>query len=416
MNLRDFIFVGIDLHKHTHTAVIKDFTGKTIGSITFNNLPSDYHKLEYKVKKCIQNIKKSQNIDVEAFYCLENAYGYGRALAIWLISRNHIVKDVNPSLSNRQAKHRPMFRKSDEYDADAIAMTGILYFESLPDAHPLDEYWSIQQLVHRRDTIMNQRVRLVNQLHEMIHRAYPYYKEFFKDISRPTALFFYYKFPSRKHLIDLSLNDIINTLNKTGHYSCSTKLCQKIYKYTSSDTSSICDHQDSRDLITRGIISEIHHCDKMLVEIDTELEKLYHELNLTLATMPGMKIIMSMKLVAEIGDIHRFKSSEKLAQYAGIAPMPYGSAGKNKYIAAKQGNRRLQSTIYYLAVQQIQVSPNGKPRNTYFRAYYEKKLHEGKVPKQALICISRKLIKIIYSMMKYKTGYIMPSSTKTTDE
>lgn len=121
-----------------------------------------------------------------------------------------------------------MFRKSDEYDADAIAMTGILYFESLPDAHPLDEYWSIQQLVHRRDTIMNQRVRLVNQLHEMIHRAYPYYKEFFKDISRPTALFFYYKFPSRKHLIDLSLNDIINSLNKTGHYSV---LLNSVKKY-----------------------------------------------------------------------------------------------------------------------------------------------------------------------------------------
>ena len=154
----------------------------------------------------------------------------------------------------------------------------------------------------------------------------------------------------------------------------------------------------------------------MLVEIDSELEKLYHELNLTLATMPGMKIIMSMKLVAEIGDIHRFKSSEKLAQYAGIAPMPYGSAGKNKYYAAKQGNRRLQSTIYYLAVQQIQISPSDKPRNAYFRDYYEQKLHEGKVPKQALICISRKLIKIIYSMMKYKTEYIMPSSTKTTDE
>ena len=33
MNLRDFIFVGIDLHKHTHTAVIKDFTGKTSSNV-----------------------------------------------------------------------------------------------------------------------------------------------------------------------------------------------------------------------------------------------------------------------------------------------------------------------------------------------------------------------------------------------
>ena len=154
----------------------------------------------------------------------------------------------------------------------------------------------------------------------------------------------------------------------------------------------------------------------MLAEIDSELERLYKELGLTLATMPGMKIIMSMKLIAEIDDIRRFKSSEKLAQYAGIAPMPYGSAGKNKDYATKQGNRRLQATIYYLAVQQIQISPRGKPRNPYFRGYYEEKLLEGKNPKQALICISRKLVKVIYSMLKNKTSYVMPEVVESKED
>ena len=125
---------------------------------------------------------------------------------------------------------------------------------------------------------------------------------------------------------------------------------------------------------------------------------------------------MSMKLIAEIGDIRRFKSSEKLAQYAGIAPMPYGSAGKNKDYATKQGNRRLQATIYYLAVQQIQISPSDKPRNPYFRNYYEEKLLEGKNPKQALICISRKLVKVIYAMLKNKTAYVMPETLESKED
>ncbi len=178
----------------------------------------------------------------------------------------------------------------------------------------------------------------------------------------------------------------------------------------------MCEYQDSRDIVTRGILSDIQHSDKMLAEIDSELERLYKELGLTLATMPGMKIIMSMKLIAEIGDIRRFKSSEKLAQYAGIAPTPYGSAGKNKDYATKQGNRRLQATIYYLAVQQIQISPSGKPRNPYFRNYYEQKLLEGKNPKQALICISRKLVKVIYSMLKNKTSYAMPEVLESKED
>lgn len=407
MKLSDFVFVGIDLHKLTHTAMILDSNGKELGVITFNNNPTDFPKLDRKVKKCIQkNLQCSEKMN--AFYCLENAYGYGRLLAVWLIDKGYIVKDINPALSNRQAKHRAMYRKSDIDDARAIAMAGIHEFNKLPDACPLDEYWSIQQLVHRRDTIMNQRVQMVNQLHEQLHRAFPYYKQFFQDISRPTALHFFETFPSRKHLIGKSPDDIKKALSPVSHNRCSTRVCQNIYSIVSTDKSKLCEYQDSRDIVTRGIISDIKHCDKMLKDIDVELERLYKELGLTLATMPGMKITMSMKLVAEIGDIWRFSSSEKLAQYAGIAPMCYGSAGKNRDYATKHGNRRLQATLYYLAIQQIQISPSGKPRNPYFRNFYEQKLQEGKCPKQALICISRKLIKIIYSMLKNKTNYEMP--------
>ena len=50
---------------------------------------------------------------------------------------------------------------------------------------------SLGQLVHRRDNIMKQRTRLVNQLHEQICIAYPSYKQFFNDISRPTSLYFW---------------------------------------------------------------------------------------------------------------------------------------------------------------------------------------------------------------------------------
>lgn len=280
--LSDYLFVGIDLHKLTYTAMILDSCGKELGTITLDNVPSDYSKLERKVKKCIQKLKLSQGVEVEAFYCLENAYGYGRALAVWLIDKDYVVKDVKPALSNREAKHRAMYRKSDEDDARAIAMAGIHEFEKLPDACPFDEYWSIQQLVHRRDTIMNKRVRLVNQLHEQLHRAFPYYKEFFQDISRPTALHFFETYPSRKYLQGVGVEDIRAELLPVSHNKCSTKVCQNIYDIVSADTSKLCEYQESRDIITKGIISEIRHSDKLLAEIDSELERLYKELGLPL--------------------------------------------------------------------------------------------------------------------------------------
>ena len=115
----DLIYVGIDLHKDTHTAVIIDCFNNMLGEITFANTPAEFPKLVKKVKKyCIDG--------KQPVYGLENAYGYGRALAVWLIEKGYAVKDVNTSISNRQAKHQgAMYKKSDVDDAKAIALATV---------------------------------------------------------------------------------------------------------------------------------------------------------------------------------------------------------------------------------------------------------------------------------------------------
>ena len=116
----------------------------------------------------------------------------------------------------------------------------------------------------------------------------------------------------------------------------------------------------------------------------------------------------AVKILSEIGDINRFPNANKLAQFASIAPLKLSSAGKGKDRASEQGNRRLQATIYFLAIQMVQISSKGTPRNPAFRAYFERRTEEGKNGKQILICISRRLINIIYGMLKSGTEYRMP--------
>ncbi len=133
----NFIYVGIDLHKETHTAVMIDCYNQKLGEITFPNRPAAFPKLVTKVKKCNTDGK-------EVVYGLENAYGYGRALAVWLIDKGYLVKDVNTAISHRQAKHRgAMYRKSDSDDAKAIALATLNMLDKLPDACPNDAYWSV---------------------------------------------------------------------------------------------------------------------------------------------------------------------------------------------------------------------------------------------------------------------------------
>ncbi|TGU52608.1 IS110 family transposase, partial [Mesorhizobium sp. M00.F.Ca.ET.186.01.1.1] len=60
------------------------------------------------------------------------------------------------------------------------------------------------------------------------------------------------------------------------------------------------------------------------------------------------------------------------------------------------------------AIRQLGVSRAKKPNHSVYHSYYERKLAEGKTKWQAIICVMRKLVNVIYSMMKNKTEYKMP--------
>ena len=172
------------------------------------------------------------------------------------------------------------------------------------------------------------------------------------------------------------------------------------------------DYQFSRDFIVQSIVRSIQFQNKELDRLYEVEKKLLKELGYHLESIPGIDTVTACALVAHIGDIKRFPNARKLANYAGVAPVCFSSAGKGRNVQNKsQGNRELYSTLYLLAMQQICVSSKGMPRNPVFLAYFEHKVSEGKTKIQALLCIMRRLVTIIFGMMKYKSVYQLPEVT-----
>lgn len=165
------------------------------------------------------------------------------------------------------------------------------------------------------------------------------------------------------------------------------------------------DYQAERDFIVKNIVKDIRHNKGLLEEIDVELEKLIPITGYRLNTMPGIELITSAHLISEIGDISRFPDSDKLARFMGLAPVQFSSAGKGKDQRCRNGNRVLNAIFHFMAIQMVAVSASGKARHPVFREYFEMKVKEGKNKPQALVCVARRLVRIIYGMMKTKTEY-----------
>jgi len=394
----NYLYVGMDLHKDTHTAVLVNCWNEKSDVIVIENKPSEFNKLAKKIDKA------ALRLNLLPIYGLKNACDYGRSLAVWLIEKGYLVKDVNPSLAYNQRKSAPMMKKNDEHDAYCVATVLINQLHALPDAKPEDNHWTLSQLVNRRDTLVKDGIRLKNALHEQVSVAYPSYKKFFCEIDRKTALYFWKTYPSPGHLKNKSAEELTAEL-KTISQNIIISKAELIIECVQNDGDTIRAYQASRDFITQSLVRDLEHQAAELTQIEMEIEKMLGTFDYKLTTLPGVGNAIASKLIAEIGDISRFPNADKLACFAGIAPKNFSSAGKGRDESNKQGNRELHGLFYFLAVTMVSVSTKGKPCNPIFRTYFLRKISEGKTKSQALVCIMRRLVNIIYGMMKNKTEY-----------
>lgn len=394
----DYLYIGMDVHKETHTAVLMNYMEDKIGEIKITNNIAGFKRLYAYVNKMRENLIP--------MFGLEDVTHYGRNLAIYLLEKEYIVKEVNSALSYMERMSHASTKKNDTWDSQCICAVLIRRNAILPDANPQDYYWTMKHLVNRRNALVKATSALVRQFHDQIQNTYPSYKKFFHEIECPTSLAFYEQYPSPSYLESVAVDDLGEFLRIPSHNTCSTKRAEEILNWIEEDAVKERDYQFARDAIVQSMVRNIRFNNEEMKKLEKVQEKMLGELPYHLETIPGVSIVTASALVGNIGDIKRFKSADKLANFAGVAPIYQGSAGKGKNYQNKSlGNRELYVVVYFLAIQQIYVDKKGQARNEEMRAYFEYKVSKGKTKIQALICIMRRLIRIIYSMMKYETRY-----------
>lgn len=130
----------------------------------------------------------------------------------------------------------------------------------------------------------------------------------------------------------------------------------------------------------------------------TQLKALLAGQGANLTTMKGIDTILAARLVAHSGGGKRFANVNRFIRYAGIAPIERSSGKTKRYVKYRYGNRSLHTALYLTARLQRQWNPKAK-------AYFEKKLNEGKTKQQAHTCVMKRTACIVYGMLKNGQDY-----------
>lgn len=211
-----YVYVGLDLHKNTNTAVIINCWNERLDEITFENRTHAFPEFLKRVCKHAKN-------GLVPMFGLEDTGGYGRSLAVFLLENKQIVKEVNSALSFAERKSYPTTQKSDSWDAFCIANVLLNKLEILPNANPQDSFWTLAQLVARRNGLVKAMTAVNNQLHIQLSHSYPSYTQFFSDVDGKTALAFWEEYPSPCHLQAVEVEKLAEFLRKHSNNACSTK-------------------------------------------------------------------------------------------------------------------------------------------------------------------------------------------------
>ena len=110
---------------------------------------------------------------------------------------------------------------------------------------------------------------------------------------------------------------------------------------------------------------------------------------------PGGAIPPATHLViGDVRDVSRFGGRDHFAAYNGTAPIEVSSGQRKVYRLSRRGNRRLNHAIQMVAVTQV------RHRHSQGRAYYDKKLADGKTPKEALRALKRQVSNAIFACLQ----------------
>jgi transposase len=114
----------------------------------------------------------------------------------------------------------------------------------------------------------------------------------------------------------------------------------------------------------------------------------------TLTGIFGVGPVIAAAVIGAAADVSRFADRDRFAAYNGTAPVEVASGGRKIHRLSLRGNRRLNHAIHMAAVTQI------RHKHSPGRAYFDKKLAEGKTGKEALRALKRQLSDVIYARLQ----------------
>jgi len=400
------LIVAVDIGMVSNHGCCTTADGRSTKTFTFDNTREGLDKLWSMVLA-----SKSRFQCNEVIVGYESTGPYGEPLMYYLKQKPVNIVQLNPLHTKRMSEindNSPL--KTDRKDPRVIADV-IRIGHALSVVVPEGDAAYLRRINNARERHIKERTALINQLRQFVFLIFPEFTRIIKTIYCKTALHILKKYTTPAKIGRAQEEKLGEEIRRQSMGQLGTERATALINFAKT-TIGI---QEG----VEGLVMDIQHVLIQLEMLERLIAELEHEMEITLQRIPysgkllsikGLGIVTVAGLIGEIGDFTKFTTQSEIAKLAGL-DLYEVSSGKRQgqRRISKRGRSLLRKILYYAAIQTIR-------KNGIMHDYYLRLIGRGMKRIMALVAISRKLLRIIFAMVRDGNEFILNYEFQNKEE
>lgn len=406
--MKDTVFIGIDVSQATNTVHVMDNSGNKIFNQTYENSLLGSNQI-------VEHILERVNLPEVTFFNfgLEATGCYGDLISMFLRETDRIpsiqksVRVLNPKQVSRFKKSYSELPKTDNIDSFVIADSLRFGRIGVKGTVMEDKYLALQKVTRSRFQVAKDLSREKNRYLQTLFLKFSVMAQdsLFSNNFGNTAMELVNEFDSVDQIAYTPLEELAQFLNQHGksHFVDPQSLAEEIQKAARGSYRLPKTIQNSVNQVLAMQTQTIRFYTQQLKDYDKIIEAQMTGIPNTLVSIKGIGPVYAAGILAEIGDVKRFKDQAALANYAGLSWSKHQSGkfeADNTHMI-HSGNRYLR---YYL----IEATNHVRKHDPELRSFYTRKYNETPKSKgkRALVLTARKFVRVVYALLRDNRIYI----------
>ncbi len=388
------IYAGIDVSKYKHDCFVLDSSGEVLEDVfSFDNSIEGFRLFLSNLKKHTRSLSDEKiriGLEATGHYssCLEEfLYGIGLTPVI-----------LNP-LSTNMYRKASTLRKTKTDKSDAKLITSMLIAESTsPTTRKSYHIRELKSLSRHRFRLIGYQSKLKISIRRILDMVFPELSASVWSIHQKSSYQLLLTFPNPRSIASCHLTKLTHLLSESSHGKYGRDKALEIRNMAKTsiglNSPSLAFELQQTILLVQSLKEQIFALDRKIKDAVTSLDS-------PLMTVPGISYTLAATILSEIANINRFVNPAKLLAFAGLEPSMHQSG---RYTA---GNTPMvKRGSIYLRWALLNAARLVAMRDPTFSDYYHRKRAEGKHHYVALSHTARKLVRVIFHMLKTGCNFI----------